>query len=173
VTSNADFKPPPRDQWPLKQADLIRDVARSAITEADRQMLAESMGLSVDRGIVVVLMMAMFDAIREEWKATYTAAGLEHEVAVARKIMADEGYKDPPENEAICGMPGQEPMVCTVDGKKAVAYSHSMFGLMPLSAYFTNKVREAIDIAAMVGEEIKAAAPAEQKPQEPSNGPVS
>ena len=154
----------PRTEWPLKQADEARAHAAMLITPDIKTLLTEQMGLTPERGIVIVLMLALFDAIREEWKAAYTAAGLENEVAVARQLMKEAGYGEEP--EPVCGAPGAKAMVCTVDGKEAVAYSHSMFGLMPLSAYFTNKVRESIDIAAMVGEIIGAK---EQKPEPPDD----
>jgi hypothetical protein len=146
----------PRDQWPLKQADEARAYAAKLITADIKKMLAEQHGLMPERGVVMILTLALFDAVREEWKAAYTAAGLENEVTAARQLMAADGYKDPVEFEPICGMPGAKPMICKVDGKDAVAFTHSMGQMMPLSAYYTDKVREAIDIAAMVGELIGA-----------------
>lgn len=148
-----------RTEWPLKQADDARAHAATLITPDVKTLLTEQMGLTPERGVVIILMMALFDAVREEWKTAYTAAGLENEVAVARKLMKEAGYGEEP--EPVCGAPGTKAMICMVDGKEMVAYSHSMFGMMPLSAYFTNKVREAIDVAAMVGELIGAK---EQKP---------
>ena len=97
--------------------------------------------------------MAMFDAVRDEWENTAKAAGLERELAIARKLMAKDGYgADAFPLEPICGHPGAKPSICMVDGKEAVCYDHSLAGAMPLSAYYANKVSEAIDIASMVGE---------------------
>jgi hypothetical protein len=114
--------------------------------------------MSPDRQIVWVLQFAMFDAVRDEWENTAKAAGLEMELIAARKLMAREGYG--PEMfplEPICGMPGVPAFVCKIDGKDAVCFDASMAGMMPLSAYYTNKVREMIDMAAEVGELIEAA----------------
>ena len=57
-------------------------------------------------------------------------------------------YSDP-----VCGLPGVEPMVATVDGKKAVCYERSMVNATPLSAIYVNKVKQVVDAV----EEVQAA----------------
>jgi hypothetical protein len=137
--------------WGTEPSRLLRAFARSLLSEDIKKNLAV-LEMGDDRLVVTMLLMAFLDAVRDEWRAAYTAAGLEREVEIARRLMKAAGYDDPPESEPIVGHPGAQPMTCEIDGQKAVAYSHSLIGVMPLSAYYTNKVREAIDIAALVGE---------------------
>jgi hypothetical protein len=158
-----------QDYWASEPSRLLRAFARALLSEDIKKQL-EPLGMGDDRLIVTMLLMAFLDAVRDEWRAAYTAAGLEREVEIARRLMKDAGYDDLPETEPIVGHPGAKPMICKIDDKEAVAYSHSLAGVMPLSAYFTNKVREAIDIAAMlgelVGEEAKPAPEPEEKPHD-------
>jgi hypothetical protein len=152
-----------QDYWASEPSRLLRAFARSLLSTEIKKKL-EPLGMSDDRLIVNILLLAYLDAVRDEWRVVYTAAGLEREVAIARKLMKDAGYDDP--LEPIVGPPGASPMYCTVDDKKAVAYSHSLIGVMPLSAYFTDKVREAIDIAALVGELVGDSAPEPENPHD-------
>lgn len=124
-----------------------RAFVRTIAAEHEAAML-EQQGITIERAIIMALLVSLFDAYRDEWQATVKRAGLEHEAAVAVELMKAEGYT----NDPICGLPGQEPYFAKVGEKKATCYEMSMNGLMPLSAYFVNKVQESIDIAAKVGE---------------------
>lgn len=142
--------------------------ASASLRAAAKELVAKEVSgqLTVDRAVITALMVAMFDAVRDEWNATVANAGLEHEVAVAGEMAKAQGYDDP---NVICGLPGVKAYVATVDGKESVCFERSMFGLLPLVAIFTDKVRESIDVAAMVGERV-AAVEAAKTPPTPSEG---
>lgn len=134
----------------------LRACAWALLTPENIEQLAPGAQVTPDRLVINMLMLAMFDAVHDEWEGTYKRAGLEHEVAVARRLMKDAGYDYA--WEPIVGAPGQKAPVCKIDGIEVIAYSHALAGMMPLSAYFTDKVRGSIEIAAMVGELVKGGA---------------
>lgn len=134
-------------EWsPTDQSKQIRAFANGLLGDAGRDWV-DRQGFKDERAIVMMLLVALFDAVRDEWQAAVAGANLEHELAIARKLMERDGYQGDP----VCGFPGLAPMVAKIDGKDAVCFEQSMAGMMPLSAYYADKVRQAIDIAAEVG----------------------
>src|SRR5262249_10701622 len=80
------------------------------------------------------------------------ADGLQNELRIAQEMMQAAGHTDPPDYEPIIGRPGMPPpLVQLPDGTTAISIGHVMNGMLPLSAYYTDRVRGAIDIAARVG----------------------
>jgi hypothetical protein len=122
---------------------------------------------STIRLAATALQWAAFEAIRREWYGMVARAGLQVELEVAKQMMHEEHYRIEISNfekypnadkiDPIVGQPGRQAMIMKVDGKDAVAYEYNMAGLMPLSAYYTDKVRESIDTAALVGARMEAA----------------
>jgi hypothetical protein len=105
--------------------------------------------LTVDRAVINLLHTAFLDAIRQEWYSAAKEADLESHLAVAREWMKTDGYGDHL-GDPVCGLPGLRPYICTVDGKEAVCIDMLPHPLTPLSAIYTNKVREAVEIAEKV-----------------------
>jgi hypothetical protein len=131
---------------------------RKELSEALRAKARELCGTDLpegerlDRAVIAALQMALFDAYRDEWRGWVAELHLENELEVAKRMMRDEAYTEEM-FDVICGRPGSKPQIAMVDGKEAVCFEYmATAGPMPLSAYFVDKVREAIDIAAKVGD---------------------
>lgn len=146
--------------------DIASEKLRALATELATEIVLDapaSTPQSLDRVVVVFLLTAYFDAVRAEWEHWCDEnPQLKAQIAIAKELMRDAGYGD---MDPICGLPGVEPMVAGVDGRKAVSFEHSMSNVMPLSAIFLNKVKEVMDAADKV-----AAASAVKKPAEPPSG---
>lgn len=98
-----------------------------------------------DRLVINALAVAWADAVREEWQNWLKANPLLADAyEVAMVLMREDGYTEEI-GDPICGLPGAEPLVATVDGKKAVCYDRSMANATPLSAIYVNKVKAVVD----------------------------
>lgn len=130
----------------------LRAYARTIVKQPELEHIPE------DRRVVLALMAAMFDAVRDEWDNSASLAGLTHELSVARKLMARDGYgPDRFPQEPIVGPPHMQSMpFCRLDDKQLFCFDVAIAPMLPLSAYYTNKIQEAIDFAADVGALIAA-----------------
>ena len=147
-----------------KQAVFSEKIRAYAVSLAkESEGLIVDVGLTIDRAVVVALLLAYFDAVRVEWTNWCEAnPELKGHIAVAKELMRDAGYGD---MDPICGLLGVKPYIAKVDGLEAVSFEHSMVNPMPLSAIFLNKVREVMDAAAKVAA-ADAAKPEPEKPVE-------
>jgi hypothetical protein len=132
--------------WP-KISEALREKAKELCRD-----LAVDLNPSIEGLVLTALRAAHFDAYRDEFKAKVEAKGAWAELEVAKQVMRGEGFTDEM-LDLVCGIPGfKAPVATMADGKEAVCVEY-MAGLnpRPLSAYFLERVREAIEISARVG----------------------
>jgi hypothetical protein len=135
----------------VKLDDLERIIfaASEALREKAKELCRDLEGTNL---VITALQAAHFDAYRDEFKAAVEATGTWAELEVAKQIMRGEGFAEDM-LDLICGAPGfKAPVATMADGKEAVCIEY-MAGLTPkpLSAYFLDRVRGAIEISARVG----------------------
>ena len=134
-----DDQPKP-ELSPKEISELIRKYAQAVVAQLPDNPSFPQSNLQT---AVLMLQLAWCDAIRDNWANIVTN---NKQLRKAAPVVAELMKQDRYEQDVICAPPGLQLQVATIDGKQATCLEFAMTNALPLSAIYTNKVLEVLDV---------------------------